>query len=730
MVKTILLILCFFFHVRGIYEVPGKIYFQDNFEYGLTYAADSIKPGNTKIHFIETPQSYEWPDSGWGLLQPDFKDYCDTFHYKKKSGLILKNISGIRISHPRFSKMAFSSLKKWNEADPGQSITADRAIHGNFSLTVKGQKFGHSFISCPFNWGSSWIRFYIRIPFETISRIKSDDYIAFLEIYGQNTNNPFRLGVYKDSDDSNFFLICGLKSSMETNNKNKTGKISGSAFQADIEQCIEIHCQGQNSSCGNFTIYNNGDSIMNFSIPDTFNFGNLQAFSPGLHRDSAGIIYFDDFIISGNRQDMITDINKFAGKRINKKSLMSPRIKVQFQFADKDQWLSEPGNRVFDPLNHNTWWYWCTLMDDRHWKWLRIRAKSLENSWSSWSSPIPIEELPQRGFPQIKEKIHNVEIARLIYNLKIMDLKMQKEVTFLKPGLWYTLFMNVDFNLLIADHLVAKFYLHPFNAPLSINTKEANIYNSRNSYFFMLDFFSKKISVGLRENSNKSISTYNQKCDFIDGRFASFIIDSLNKTAQVNFRLLDNAEKGPWLMEYRMLNKASEEDYLVSRFMSKLFIVGEASTNKDYSFKRNLILFLALAFFILGLIMVLLFTKRVDRLKKTSFKIKQNYHPAVKKIIEHISENIQSHLNIQNLAEITNLSRGYLSQLFKNETGENLLDFINRKKIEQAGKMLENTNYTVNEVAYKLGFKHPSNFNRTFKRYFGIAPKAFRKSEK
>ena len=78
------------------------------------------------------------------------------------------------------------------------------------------------------------------------------------------------------------------------------------------------------------------------------------------------------------------------------------------------------------------------------------------------------------------------------------------------------------------------------------------------------------------------------------------------------------------------------------------------------------------------------------------------------------------------LAEQVNLSPGYLSDLLKKETGKNTQDHIHFYLIEEAKSILLNTNRSVGEIAYSLGFEYPQYFNRLFKKKTGKTPIEFR----
>jgi AraC-like DNA-binding protein len=78
-------------------------------------------------------------------------------------------------------------------------------------------------------------------------------------------------------------------------------------------------------------------------------------------------------------------------------------------------------------------------------------------------------------------------------------------------------------------------------------------------------------------------------------------------------------------------------------------------------------------------------------------------------------------------AEQLFLSPNYLSDLLKKETGKNAQDQIHYYLIEEAKNNLLNTNATVSEIAYNLGFEYPQYFSKLFKSKTGTTPAEYRK---
>lgn len=83
-------------------------------------------------------------------------------------------------------------------------------------------------------------------------------------------------------------------------------------------------------------------------------------------------------------------------------------------------------------------------------------------------------------------------------------------------------------------------------------------------------------------------------------------------------------------------------------------------------------------------------------------------------------------MTVSYCADKMNLSPSYLSDLLKKETGKSTLEHIHLKLIDSAKKLLLNSNKTIREVAFQLGFDYPQHFNKLFKKNLGMSPKEYR----
>lgn len=93
-------------------------------------------------------------------------------------------------------------------------------------------------------------------------------------------------------------------------------------------------------------------------------------------------------------------------------------------------------------------------------------------------------------------------------------------------------------------------------------------------------------------------------------------------------------------------------------------------------------------------------------------------------IIEHLSENITSII----MANHLHLNPSYFSRYFKQLTGENFTDYVHRFKIRLAISMLTERFETVEFITYSLGYSDRTYFSKIFKKYTGMSPGEFKRS--
>lgn len=103
-------------------------------------------------------------------------------------------------------------------------------------------------------------------------------------------------------------------------------------------------------------------------------------------------------------------------------------------------------------------------------------------------------------------------------------------------------------------------------------------------------------------------------------------------------------------------------------------------------------------------------------------------HEAVTKVMEHLKLHYTDSLSLDTLSRLTGYTPQYLSNLFSSEVGISIQGFLQRIRMEEACKLLINTNLSVVEVAAAVGYQDARHFAKVFRRYHTISPREYRKS--
>lgn len=148
-------------------------------------------------------------------------------------------------------------------------------------------------------------------------------------------------------------------------------------------------------------------------------------------------------------------------------------------------------------------------------------------------------------------------------------------------------------------------------------------------------------------------------------------------------------------------------DNISSSFAAKIEII--SSTKSGYSLMEEM------------------FRSYCRLVKKHSMK---DFSSPVQKAITCIDANLAGDISLSVLASTQNISAGYLSTLFKKETGKTVTEYINNSRVEYAKKLLGTTKLQIQTIAQHCGILDVHYFSKLFKKYTGKTPKEYRDSAK
>lgn len=120
----------------------------------------------------------------------------------------------------------------------------------------------------------------------------------------------------------------------------------------------------------------------------------------------------------------------------------------------------------------------------------------------------------------------------------------------------------------------------------------------------------------------------------------------------------------------------------------------------------------------------------IDVFQRLAEDIFQANNMGVKSVInqikKYIDQNYTDNITLNTLSEKFYINSSYVSRLFKQELGENYVDYLTGKRMEEAIKLLLRTEMHVYEISENIGYGNPKYFSQLFKKYTGMSPKEYR----
>ncbi|KYG75374.1 GlxA family transcriptional regulator [Roseivirga echinicomitans] len=120
----------------------------------------------------------------------------------------------------------------------------------------------------------------------------------------------------------------------------------------------------------------------------------------------------------------------------------------------------------------------------------------------------------------------------------------------------------------------------------------------------------------------------------------------------------------------------------------------------------------------------------IDRSSQSSFAIfngqKDHNDEAVKLAQQYLEENFQERISVDEVANYVAVSRRSFERRFKQSTGNTVLEYLQRIKIEAAKRSFESSRKNINEVMFDVGYTDTKAFRNVFKKITGLTPIEYR----
>ncbi|MFT6747124.1 MAG: AraC-like DNA-binding protein [Glaciecola sp.] len=150
-------------------------------------------------------------------------------------------------------------------------------------------------------------------------------------------------------------------------------------------------------------------------------------------------------------------------------------------------------------------------------------------------------------------------------------------------------------------------------------------------------------------------------------------------------------------------------------------------TSKNYHFATALIIGIVFSTFLFVVTylkqkkMLVISYKEIES-KNTTLKSSQG-----NEILNYINENYsEAELSVESIEKSLRLSTNKLGEILKKETNLSFKQYLNSIRILEAKRLLSETELSISEIAYHVGYSNVSHFNRVFKNLENCSPSAFR----
>lgn len=100
---------------------------------------------------------------------------------------------------------------------------------------------------------------------------------------------------------------------------------------------------------------------------------------------------------------------------------------------------------------------------------------------------------------------------------------------------------------------------------------------------------------------------------------------------------------------------------------------------------------------------------------------------ASKNLFAYVHQHYAEDLSLDRLTQVSHYSKSYVIKLFKKNTGQTPVEYINRYRLDRAKTMLKEAQHSVLDIALMCGFQNVGYFIRVFKARFGMTPGGFRR---
>ncbi len=734
----------------------GIIYFQEDFEYGVTCTDAPVDSGSTEIPLRLNDALCEWNEHGGnGLLEEDNPARRDYFSYTGKRGGVIVGVKGVDFRHPEGVDLRSNGMSRWD------SLMADNIVF-NDSLSAIHQGFGlryrqmpdfprpplHMLRHLPALGSNFCLRFYLQV--DTIaSPDESPPYIFGLHDLilhdRKGGNKKSLLSLQVRCDNSNLYSLCVLS-------WDAAGLVSDYRIPAGRKICLEYEmhilpdsvkytvyidnqltliCQYKNrigrERYADLIFYSNSILSVDYGYPTIVE---MRVDDILCTDASAGLFSRNQFleILQSERKTFRTELESDMIQYANNYGYLiklndNKQLNLQFQISRDFAWGLPLLSRKYEGFVLQESFRFLNFPNGP----LTIRSRVKEEglAWTNWN-------VQHFDFYEDRQELRPVVDSLIVKQW--IDTRFVETDT-IKAGLLYELFLYSRDPAGHANQLYSSIIISHSDYPEDDVLNKGNELTADKGYYISLSAYGGKRDVFIKSEDRNTAGTQmltGKTGSYVEYRTPRFIVDTVKGYWQTNFRLNRSAKPGTWFIKGAMFNKRE----IPSITLLKKIVVLQG---KYHWWEKHKI-----ALIIMGictaLLLVLLMNRRI--IKKSLFPLmtkdieqgndvlinKESLDYRITIILGYIKENFTSDISIKTLANQFKINRATLGRNFSRQTNMSINEYINKLRLEKSISLLKDPYLSIKEAAFQAGFNDESYFSNIFKKTMGVSARDYRKN--
>ena len=123
-------------------------------------------------------------------------------------------------------------------------------------------------------------------------------------------------------------------------------------------------------------------------------------------------------------------------------------------------------------------------------------------------------------------------------------------------------------------------------------------------------------------------------------------------------------------------------------------------------------------------------THYADLIERIYAKGRSQDKVLIEDVKNYIREHYMEDLSIKELADVACVSQNYFSAMFKKETGQNYKAYLTSIRMEEALRLIQETDLKTYEIGERVGYNNVRRFVDASKQIYSVSPMEYRKSKK